>query len=73
MDKSPLSEKYVRVNQRTTSIELTLPAHLEKYAAELKAKITKEFGFALIDHSLEARIQTYIEEFLKEKGGKSPL
>lgn len=69
MDKSSPSEKYVSVNHRTTSIELTLPAHLEKYAPELKAKITKEFGFALIDHTLEARIQSYIEEFLKEKGG----
>ena len=70
MDQSSPSNKYVRVNPRTASIELTIPAHLEKYAPELKARITKEFGFVLMDHALETKIQTYIEEFLKEKGEK---
>lgn len=73
MEQCSHSEKYVSVNRRTASIDLTLPKHLEKYASELKAMIMKEFGFALINHTLEARIQSYIEEFLKEKGEISSL
>lgn len=70
MSHSSNPEKYVHVNQRTASIDLILPEGLEKYASELKAAITKKFGFALMDHTLEARVQSYIEEFLKEKGEK---
>jgi uncharacterized protein YicC (UPF0701 family) len=68
VEDKPESSKYVRVNPRLSAIEIDLPPHLEKYGEELREKIRQEFSFRMMDSALEARIQEYVEDFLREKG-----
>lgn len=68
MENKPDSVKYVRINPKLSAVEIDLPPHLEKYGDELKEKIREEFSFRMMDSLLEARIQEYIEDFLREKG-----
>jgi hypothetical protein len=68
MENKPSSEKYVYLNPRIASIELTLPSHLEKYSEELRDRIHEKFSFEMMDQELEDKIQEYIEHFLMSKG-----
>ena len=67
MEDQPLSEKYVQINPKIASVELTLPPEYEQYAEELREKIRKKFSFEMMDHNLEDKIQQYVEDFLKYK------
>jgi len=68
MENKPSSEKYVYLNPRIASIELTLPPHLEKYSEELRDRIHEKFSFEMMNPDLEDKIQKFIENFLKSKG-----
>lgn len=68
MENKPESGKYVRINPKLSAIEIDLPPNLEKYGDELREKIRQEFSFKMMDNELEARVQDFVEDFLRKKG-----